>query len=232
MSLSQLLEPPMATLLSGAYLAVVIDVNDPDSLSRVKVRLLSYDGVGDQDGPLWARVACGSAGSNRCAFLIPDVDDEVLVVFANGDARIPIVIGGLWNGSAAPPEQLGGAGDRVDRWTIKGKAGTRIAVVEEQGGQEKILFETPSGVTGELTDASGGKIEFKTSTSTITLDTQGVTVETSGKVKVQASQVDVTAGQVNVNSAISKFSGIVKCDVLQTNTVMSTTYTPGAGNVW
>ena len=30
------------------------------------------------------------------------------------------------------PETLGGAGDAVDRWTIVGKKGTRIAIVEEQ----------------------------------------------------------------------------------------------------
>ena len=38
--------------------------------------------------------------------------------------------------------------------------------------------------------------------------------------------------QVKVNAAISDFSGIVKCDVLQATTVIATTYTPGAGNVW
>ena len=68
------------------------------------------------------------------------------------------MIGGLWNGNAQAPETLGGAGDRVDRWTIKGKAGTRIAIIEETSGEEKIRFETPGGVTGELTDASGGKV--------------------------------------------------------------------------
>jgi hypothetical protein len=31
---------------------------------------------------------------------------------------------------------------------------------------------------------------------------------------------------------MSTFSGLVKCDVLQTNAVISASYTPGAGNVW
>ena len=48
---------------------------------------------------------------------IPDIDDEVLVSFVNGDPRQPIVIGGLWSGSADVPESLGGGGDSVDRWT-------------------------------------------------------------------------------------------------------------------
>jgi hypothetical protein len=44
--------------------------------------------------------------------------------------------------------------------------------------------------------------------------------------------VQVSAGQVTVNAAMSTFSGMVKCDVMQATTVIATTYTPGAGNVW
>jgi hypothetical protein len=37
---------------------------------------------------------------------------------------------------------------------------------------------------------------------------------------------------VTVDAAMSKFSGVVQSDVLITNTVIASTYTPGAGNVW
>jgi phage baseplate assembly protein gpV len=120
----------------------------------------------------------------------------------------------------------------VDRWTIVGKAGTRIAIIEENSGEAKILLTTPGGVSSELTDSGGGKIEFKAAGTTITVDTSGVTVQTPSKVKVQASQVEVSAGMVKVDAAMSQFSGMVKCDILQTNTVIATTYTPGAGNIW
>lgn len=217
---------------TASYLAEVISVQDPENLSRVQVRLLSFDGIGDQDGPIWARVAVPFAGGNRGAFMLPDVGDEVLITFINGDVRLAVVVGGLWNGNATPPETLGGAGDRIDRWTIVGKAGTRIAIVEENPGQATISLTTPNGVSGEMTDTGGGKIEFKAAGTTITVDSAGVSVQTPSKVKVQASQVEVTAGMVKVDAAMSQFSGIVKCDVLQTTTVISTTYTPGAGNVW
>lgn len=219
-------------VFNACHLAKVVAVNDPDNLARVQVRLHNYDGPDGQDAPIWARVAVPFAGDNRGAFMLPDVDDEVLVNFVNGDPRYPIVTGGLWNGGARAPETLGGGGDRIDRWTIVGKAGTRIAIVEESASEAKIILETPNGVSCELTDASGGKIEFKISSTTITYDTSGVSVQTSGNVKVQASKVDVTAGMVTVDAAMSKFSGVVKCDVLQATTVVATTYTPGAGNVW
>lgn len=217
---------------NSSYLAEVVSVNDPDSLSRVQVRLLSYDGVQDQDGPIWARVAAPFAGSNRGAFFLPDVGDEVLVNFVNGDRRLPIAVGGLWNGQAQAPEQLGGAGDRIDRWSIVGKAGTRIAIVEENSGEATISFTTPGGVSGVLTDSGGGKVELSAAGSTITVDTSGVSVQTPSTVKVEASQVKITAGMVKVEAALSDFTGVVKCDVMQANTVIASTYTPGAGNVW
>jgi uncharacterized protein involved in type VI secretion and phage assembly len=221
-----------AAAAGASYLAEVVDVKDPDNLARVQVKLYNFDGVDDQDGPVWARVAVPFAGSERGAFMLPDVGDEVLVNFINGDWRFPVVVGGLWNGNARAPETLGGDGSRVDRWSIVGKAGTRILILEENDGEATISLTTPGGVSFKMTDAGGGKIEFKVAGNTITFDTQGVSVQTSAKVKTQASKVEITSGQVKVDSAMADFSGIVKSSVLQSTTVIGTTYTPGAGNVW
>jgi len=228
----RLLKQLVPTLHGGSYLAKVVAVNDPDSLGRVQIRLFSFDGPDSQDAALWARVAAPFAGNNRGGFFIPDVDDEVLVTFVNGDPRLPIVIGGLWNGNAAVPETLGGSGDRVDRWTLTGKAGTRIAIVEEQASDATISFTTPGGVSGELTDSGGGKIEFTIGGTTVTYDNQGVTINTSMNVKVQATKVEINASMVTVNAGVSKFSGLVKADSIITNSIVSASYTPGAGNIW
>lgn len=212
----------------GCYLAEVVSVADPEQIGRVQVVSLHADGVLNQNAPVWARVAVSFAGPNSGAFFIPNVGDEVLINFLQGDARFPIVVGSLWHGSHSPPESL--PGDQVDRWSFTGQAGTRIAIVEEQ--DPTISFTTPSGVSGELTDRGGGTIELKAGGNTITMNTQGVEVQAAAKVTVNASQVEVSAGQVTVNAAMSKFNGIVSCDVLQATTVIASTYTPGAGNVW
>lgn len=230
MHTASLFEISTPGLFNAAYLAEVVSVADPENKTRVQVRLLNFDGVDGQDGPIWARVAVPFAGGNRGAFMLPDVGDEVLIQFVHGDPRLPIVVGGLWNGGATAPETLGG--DRVDRWTIVGKAGTRIAIVEESAGTATIKLTTPNGVSGELTDTGAGKIELKAAGSTITIDSSGVTIQTPSKVAVQASTVEVTAGQVTVNAAMSSFSGIVRCDTLIATSVISSSYTPGAGNIW
>jgi len=232
MSDQALLKHLVPTLHGGSYLARVVAVNDPQGIGRVKICLFSFDGSDEQDAEIWARVAVPFAGDSRGAFLIPDIDDEVLVSFVNGDPRQPIVIGGLWSGSADVPETLGGDGDSVDRWTITGKAGTRIAIVEEQPSDATIRFTTPGGTSGELTDAGGGKIEFRMGGTTVTYDNQGVTVNTGMNVTVQATQVEISASMVTVNAGMSRFNGVVHADTVISNSVVSASYTPGAGNIW
>ena len=105
--------------------------------------------------------------------------------------------------------------------------------MEESENTASIVFETPSGVKGTFTDEGAGSIKFEdTSGNSITMDSQGVTVQASVKVTVSASQVQVTAGMVTVDAGMSRFSGVVQCDTLITNAVVSTSYTPGAGNIW
>ena len=72
----------------------------------------------------------------------------------------------------------------------------------------------------------------KINIASIKLESAGITVTASAKVKVSASQVEVSAGMVKVDAAMSNFSGVVKCDTLISNSVVSTSYTPGAGNIW
>jgi uncharacterized protein involved in type VI secretion and phage assembly len=224
----------VAMMAPTAFLATVVNVQDPDNRNRVQVRVYNVDGVNGQDGAVWARVAVPFAGNNRGAFFIPDVGDEVLVVYLAGDSRFPVVMGGLWNGHDTAPDQFGGSGDSVDRWTITGKAGTKIAIIEDSTGPT-IRFTTPGGLSGTMTDAGGGSIEFTDSSQTsITIDSSGVTISapTAEVTVTAASSMTVNAPQLSVNSAMATFSGIVQCQVMQATTVVATTYTPGAGNVW
>lgn len=215
----------------GSYLAEVVAVDDPAGRARVQVRLLGCDGVDGQDGPMWARVAVPFAGADHGAFFLPGVGDEVMIQFINGDARLPVVVGSLWNGKAKAPETLGGDGTRVDRWAMVGKAGTRIAIVEEQAGMPRVEMETPGGVKATLSD-EGGKMVLTASNATITIDGAGVTVNAPAGVTVKTTTMRVNAATVTVDAAMSRFNGVVSCDTMQATTVVAATYTPGAGNVW
>ena len=221
-------DPTAGTALQGARLGVVVSVDDPMAMGRVQVRLPGTDDPGD--AAQWARVAVPFAGPDRGAFFIPDVGDEVVVVFLGGSARSPVVVGSLWNGAGEMPEDQ--PSGEVKRWTITGKNGTRIAVIEESSGQEKVEIETPNGALIRVTEEGGGEVKLDAGGSTVTLGTNGVEVTTGSNVTVNASQVSVSAGMVTVDSGMAKFSGVVQCSTLVTNSVVSTSYTPGAGNIW
>lgn len=221
--------PAMAWTGAG-QLARVVSLDDPEQRNRVQVRLLAFDAVAQQDAPLWARVVAPFAGDDRGAFFLPDVDDEVLVVFVQGDARQPLIVGGLWNGAAAAPADIPSGG--VNRYKrIKSKNGI-VVTLDDQQGQEMLTLETPGGQKLTLKDGPGSATLEDSNGNSIKLETAGITVTAAAKVKVQAATVEVSAGMVKVDAAMSTFSGVVKCDVLISNSVISTSYTPGAGNVW
>ena len=224
-----LLDVPLAGLFHGGYLAEVVDLNDPESLSRVQVRLHSFDGVSGHDGPIWARVAAPFAGRDRGAFLLPDVGDEVFVVFTHGDPRLPVIVGGLWNGSSTPPETISGGQNR--RKVIRSRNGVKLTL-DDQNGQEQFIVETPGGQKITLKDGPGSIVIEDSNGNTARLAPAGVTVTTPAKATLNASTVEINAGMVTVNAGFSKFSGLVQADTVLTNTVISAVYTPGAGNIW
>lgn len=215
--------------LYGVYPAIVSDINDPDGQGRVKIRLpwLPDDGGGYN---VWARIATLMAGANRGSWFIPDVDDEVLVAFEAGDPRRPYVVGALWNGQDTPPESMDGAGDNFIK-SITSRNGVKLTL-DDRDGQEKLILQTPGGQRITMQDGPG-QVEIRDSNgNSITLATSGVSVVAAAKVTVQASTVEVSAGMVTVNAGMSKFSGVVQCDTLISNMVVSAAYSPGAGNIW
>jgi uncharacterized protein involved in type VI secretion and phage assembly len=215
----------------GVYPALVSDIKDPDGQGRVKVTLPWSPDSGNSRYEAWARVATFMGGNNRGGWFIPDSNDEVLIAFEGGDPRRPYVIGGLWNGSDAPPESMDGSGNNFKK-VLRSRNGVKITL-DDQDGQEKFIVETPGGQKITLKDGPGTVTIEDSNSNSIKLESSGITINAAAKVTVNAgAQVDVTAGMVNVSAGMSKFSGVVQCDTLIATTVVAATYTPGAGNIW
>ena len=214
----------------GVYPALVSDVKDPDGQGRVKLTLPWSPDTGGERYEAWARVATLMGGNNRGSWFIPDVNDEVLVVFEGGDPRRPYCIGGLWNGSDSPPESMDGAG-RNNRKVIRSRNGVKVTL-DDSDGQEKLILETPGGQRVTMKDGPG-EVDIEDSNgNSVKLQTGGITVTASAKVTVNASLVQVSASMVTVDAGMSKFSGVVQADTVICNSIISASYTPGAGNIW
>jgi uncharacterized protein involved in type VI secretion and phage assembly len=214
----------------GVYPALVSDIKDPDGSGRVKVTLPWSPDTGGERYEVWARLATMMGGNNRGTWFIPDVNDEVMVAFEGGDPRRPYVVGALWNGSDSPPDSMDGAGNNY-RKVIRSRNGVKITL-DDTDGQEKFIAETPGGQRITLQDGPGAVTIEDSNGNSMKLESSGITVTASAKVTVNASMVEVSASMVTVNAAMSKFSGIVQADTVICNSIISASYTPGAGNIW
>jgi uncharacterized protein involved in type VI secretion and phage assembly len=104
--LTDFLGRPHSGIVPHAVIGLVTDNKDPDKLGRVKVKFPALQDDGGQP-PLstWLRVASPNGGKERGFYALPEVDDEVLVLFLQGSQDVGVVIGQFWNGKDKPPKE-------------------------------------------------------------------------------------------------------------------------------
>lgn len=212
----------------GVYPAIVKDNQDPDGQGKVKICLPGFPDPKSADCQMWARMSTFMAGSNRGSWFLPDVDDEVLVSFQAGDVSKPFVLGMLWNGQDKPPQTMASGNDLK---VLRSRNGLKITL-DDADGKERMKLETPGGVSLELKDGPGGVEIIDSNGNSVKLSSSGVSVQSSGKVDVSASTVSVSAGSVTIDAGTTRVSGVLQTDTLIATTVIASTYTPGAGNIW
>jgi phage baseplate assembly protein gpV len=103
----------------GVAPATVID--NIDLLGEARVQLLLPWAPGFMP---WARIATTMAGMLRGTYFIPQIGDEVLVAFNQGDIREPYVIGALWNTLDRPPSLL--PTDPINKRMIRTPLGQQV----------------------------------------------------------------------------------------------------------
>lgn len=204
--------------LNDLHLGTVLGNADPESRGRIQVRLHST-GL-----EVWASVIVPSAGRGYGVSQLPRQDEQVVIAFIS--PNLPMVLGAVWSGDNSQPED---AAPVEDRYLIQTPAGIKVLLNDQN---PKVEIKTPAGYHLTIDDQGTGAITVEKGSEKIEMNAEGVSITTPLKVKVEASQVDVSASMVQVNAAMSKFSGVVQCDTLISNTVVSATYTPGAGNLW
>ena len=152
------------------------NIKDPDDLGKVKVK---FPWLSDSDESAWARLASPMAGPDRGLQLVPEVDDEVLVVFEQGDPNRPIVIGSFWNGVDAPP--LGGD-------AVSGDGAVQQRMLKTRIGHTILLDNSDSSKSIVITDSAGNKMTWDAANSKIEIESQGdLKVSAAGDLKVSAT---------------------------------------------
>lgn len=198
------LNTPVNNKIYGVSIGIVTNNKDPEKLGRVKVKLPIRE---CQNETFWARMATLMGGSSKGSFFLPEVNDEVLVTFIEGDIHQPYIIGMLWNGQDKPP--VGNEDGKNNIRKIKSRSGHELIFSDEAGG-EKITIQSSKGHVIKMDDSSSAKIEIKdkSGNNSIVIDTNSNQVNVTGNMKINLKcggstiVIDGTQNSININSAM------------------------------
>jgi len=163
--------------MRGLAVGIVTNITDPEKMGRVKVKFPWLDDTVESN---WARVVGFYAGGSRGTMFIPELGDEVMLAFDNGDPNHPYVIGAVWNGKHKVPGPGNPDGKNDHKW-FKSRSGHDLEFLDSQGA-EKI----------RLVDCKGkNKLIFDTAADTITTESPNGSITISACKTIQIDCVDL-----------------------------------------
>ena len=147
--------------------AIVKDNNDPQGMGRVRVQFFWQKG--DELSP-WIRMIQPYAGSGKGFYFIPEVGEEVMVDFENGNAERPFVLGAHYNGAAK-------SGYNPTTKAIHTQSGTKILLNDAEGS---VRIEDMAG-NSLIFD---GKQKITLSSSIFEINTQQMLIRATDKLHI------------------------------------------------
>lgn len=182
--------PAVANLQTG--IVQQID-QDPDGEFRVCVSLpLLQASAG-----VWARLGNFYASNGVGAVFYPEIGDEVVVAFMNGDPRFPVIIGSLYSKKNPPP--VAPTAKNAQK-SIVTSSRVRIDIFDTDGAIE---ISTPGGQKVRLDDKAGSVKIGDRNGNTVTMAASGVTIDSAAGIMLSA-KTDVTIaaqGKVSLKGA-------------------------------
>lgn len=179
--LTQLLPSTMSSnRCYGVTIGIVTNTQDQAKLGRVKIKLPL---LSDSDETDWVRVLTPLAGAEQGLYCLPEVNDEVLVAFEQGDPQRPYVLGALWNAKAKPPAES------VAERQLVSRSGHTI-LLDDTEGSEKI----------KISDGGNNHIIITSQDNSLLIETEGtITIKAKDKLVLSGKGVDIDAQGGNVN---------------------------------
>jgi Rhs element Vgr protein len=177
---------------TGTQLATVKKI-DEDKSGEYKVLIdLGAFQNSSNSNEIWARLAFNYASNAAGFFFFPEIGDEVLVSFLNGDPRFPIITGSLYSSKLKPKFE-------PDAENSKKAIHTKSGIALIFNDKDKIFtIETPGGNTVVLDDKNK-KISVKD------LHSNEATFDQSG-IKLNSSKDIILESKGNIN--LKAVSGI------------------------
>lgn len=141
---------PPRRLMPGPVTAFVVENNDPKRMGRIRVRFFWQDAG---QVTRWMRIVTPHAGNERGFAFVPEIGDEVLVGFEQGDPERPFVLGSFWNGK---DQTAAGPSDNSSKRIVT-KSGNTLHFSDEQGKEVIELFSAKGTCYVRLSNDDQGK---------------------------------------------------------------------------
>ena len=178
----------------GLTAGIVTNINDPTRQGRVKVL---FAGMSKAQESAWARIVATGGGAARGNVFIPEVGDEVLVAFEDGDTRVPLVLGGLYGSqSTIPPPDV--ADGKVQKRELVSRLGHTVRLLDgEATDQKAIELVLAGGLNAVHLGADKTTVTVqKGKALSITVGSTAITVaQGTGEVSIKAPSISLQADQ-------------------------------------
>lgn len=179
--------------------SVVLDNNDPEKMGRIKVKFVWAQ---SSETP-WIRYVSLHAGKSRGWYCLPEVADEVLVGYENGNPDLPIAFGSLYNKDDNPHADTNNDKNDIKMFITKG--GNQI-YFKDESGSEQIKIAMKDGKNVILMDLNGPKISIESQSGDISIKAKNVTIECDEKFDVKTSTGDInlkSGGNLNAEGSMN-----------------------------
>lgn len=189
--------PPINNLQTG--IVKQID-QDPDGEFRVLVTLPLLQAA---DGAVWARFGSFYASNGIGSNFYPEIGDELVLSFLNGDPRYPVVLGSLYSKANPPPYPPASGGDGAPNnvKSFMSKSKIHIDFVEDS---PELLIATPKQSVS-LNDKSTAITITDANGNTVTMNDSGITLKSASDITLTASgSIKMSAGaDVTISASAS-----------------------------
>jgi uncharacterized protein involved in type VI secretion and phage assembly len=186
--------------VSTVVVGIVTSNNDEENLGRIKVTFPWHSDDNESD---WVRLCTFSAGEDRGSVFIPEVGDEILCAFINGDINRPVCLGSLFGKENTPPLQKPNDKNNIKR--IKTRTGHEITF-DDEDSKEKLEIKSKSGHSIILDDSKGSEkisIKDKNESNMIEIDSikNSIKIKCSLTLDIEATNINIKAnGMMNIKS--------------------------------
>jgi uncharacterized protein involved in type VI secretion and phage assembly len=208
MSANWLSEPPDDQVekepkrIYGVVTGRVINMIDPMFLGRVQLQIPFID---DLDLSPWARIATPMSGIASGVSMLPQIGDEVLVAFEQGDVNVPYVIGSLWNGFAPPPPNIPVPDSPVrTSYMIRTLTGNQLLMVEAPPMIQLMSLTAAQSITmtnAGTTVLSATTVEIVVGGATITVSPAGIQIAGATLTFAATTALNLSAPSITMTAA-------------------------------